>query len=241
MQVPPLLSVGRKRKRWDEFVISRYNQELNALPLPENVGKASKQRRLFNRDCGVHFAFITVEAAHKPRTDLTWQNCKLCCQAKTKASRLERDFAYILREQLPHAKVITQPVVLGKEGAVDFLIISYRDHEGGSCTPTCLLVEIDGSQHMLSNMYNTGPDQQEQRDRRKDTTAFTQGFKLLRLYERDQGSWQGELKRAWSHATQHPETAFVFYSEKYRKYLTEKVQGMEEKDENICPSANRPT
>lgn len=215
------MSAGRKRKRWNDECKRSYCEEINANPLPENVGKASKTKKFFRRGCGKHLAFISVETANKPPTEQSWHHCKLCRSDEKKASQGERRFAEIVQRKMPQAWVVTQPCLLQKEGAVDFLLMSYDGAEIGRCQPTCLLVEIDGRQHYDDNMHNTTAEQQWDRDRRKDKKALKEGFKLLRLHGQEKGEWEKELERAYAAAKKKPNAAFNFYSTQYRKYIEE--------------------
>lgn len=203
---------GRPVKQFDESVARQWHHELNAPVVLENVGRGTKKKRIFQRRCGCHFAWMSPEGAHKRDNALS---CSLCQEGeelgkKQPASEHAKSAAAILGRTLEKSIIITEAHVLKDfAGAMDFTIWLPFGR--------IMDVEVDGEHHFVRGHHNNLVEEQNEVDAKKDKLALEQGRRLVRLHYLDKPWWPEMLKTATIIAMQCPKITWVLYTKSYGK------------------------
>lgn len=193
---------------------------MNASPEPDcSIARCSSTKLYCVRSCKKHRVLISAQAANRSSK---FRICKYCTkrrrrQKQSGASRPERQaLPLITRLAAEHKQiVITESKVLrGKYGAIDFGIPITI-----AATGTCKVVwvEVDGKQHREESCRGISPEEQTDRDRRKDRAAAVAGEVLVRLYCNDgKQQWKLTLGEAIAAAQQQPSSGCVIYTPSYQ-------------------------
>ncbi len=80
-----------------------------------------------------------------------------------------------------------------------------------------LHVEVDGETHSKKGWQGRSAEQQQARDREKDTIAWEQGLMLLRLHHRDFLAWPRLVRKAAILAGRPRQGRFIIYSDAYKE------------------------
>ena len=82
---------------------------------------------------------------------------------------------------------------------------------------SCLLIEVDGSQHFSVDYQKQGWEEQAERDGVIDSTCLHLNYCCVRLHYQDSDdAWEGAIKQAIEQSQGSP-AGFVHYSAKYNK------------------------
>lgn len=128
-------------------------------------------------------------------------------------SEYERDASRLLQEIDPTARLVTQPVLARRRGAVDFMLLLKLPFN----RKRVLLIEVDGEQHFTKSYKGTSPRQQQEIDRKKEDALAAEGWRVLRLHYFDKRYWERHIKRAKTlvKLNHRREKGFVLYTKSY--------------------------
>ncbi len=164
--------------------------------------------------------WLTVQAANRDAFDF----CIYCDDPASlpdgvhPASVLARHAEQLLQAEPGVQLLITKAKVLnGTYGGFDFSALLCG--KPGSADERRLEVEVDGTQHFVSNMYDTTAEAQQAADARKDVAAWKQGRCVLRLHYRDRRHWARAIRKAIKQATRPSKLKFLCYTSSYDKQL----------------------
>lgn len=134
------------------------------------------------------------------------------------ASLLAKHAEQLLRAEPRVQLLITEAKVLnGTCGGFDFSALLCG--KPGSTDERRLEVEVDGTQHFVSDMYDTTAEAQQAADARKDAAAWKQGRCVLRLHYKDRRRWAQAISKAIDRATRPSKLKFLCYTRSYDKRL----------------------
>lgn len=169
----------------------------------------SNEARVFFRYMGCHHLMYSSPKGvllqnQRMERDGRWSNdhhtrkCTVCLRCTT--SHGEAFVSLLIDEAIEEAKeesqdqihVVVQPKWPDTYKAVDFMLVI-----GDALSPeSCLLIEVDGEQHITKSFHDSSPAKQQERDRKFDKYVVQHGHRLLRLHHRNKNTWRSSIKNA---------------------------------------------
>lgn len=178
-------------------------------PMPTNTPSNDSTKHFYVKGCGKHLTLRTSNSVAKQASKGQPITCKGCDGGITSSGERE---AWEALNQMEGILVLHNDFTLPHHNP-DFTLI---------CTTTCstlLLVEIDGAQHVKTNMHDTPLQRQAEIDNCVDTLALQTQHRLLRVHHMDMPHFLRLLNIALQMARADPSASWVMYSVKYNRAL----------------------
>jgi very-short-patch-repair endonuclease len=181
----------------------------------------------------------TVQQFNRKPRRVKWKkackHCDICFGPQRRnqmTSEYEIEASRVLQKVAPEARQITQPVLVRRGGAVDFMLVWEKPYR----RETSLVVEVDGEQHFTKIYKGTTPTRQQQVDRRKEDALAAKGWRVLRLHYHDKRYWERHIKRARTLVENNKsrEEGFVLYTKSYNELGLEDKVPWEKKKTDKC-------